>query len=322
MTHRSLFVLASGLGLGLLLAQPLSALPAAAAAQLKPAASVTDENVRVGDLFEQPGSQAAQVVAGAPEPGRQLVLDAVFLNRIARTYGVSWRASSSQDQIVVSRAAQVIGADQVRAALLAALGQKIRAERIDLTLDNSWLEIKIPTGLPREVVIENLDYAPNLYRFTADLVVPSGGPQPRRVLVTGRAVGMVPAPVLLRRINPGEIIERGDLGWIETAVDRTEGDFVTDPEQVIGLTPRHFIPTNLPLRSHDMEAPRVVAKGSVVLMVLQTTNMTLTAEGRALQAGAKGDQIRVVNTHSNRVVDAVVLSPSQVAVVQPTLLVR
>ena len=52
-------------------------------------------------------------------------------------------------------------------------------------------------------------------------------------------------------------------------------------------------------------------------MVLQQKSMTLTAQGKALEAGTDGQVIRVVNTMSNRTVEAVVIGPNQVSVSKP-----
>lgn len=295
---------------------------AAEAATLKPEAVVIDDRVRVADLFDDPGPQAGQIVAHAPAPGRQTVFDAIFLNRVARAYQVNWRASSSLDQIQVSRASQVIGPGRIREALTQALARKIPAGRIDIGLDNRWLELHVPVGQDAVLAVENLNYVPYQYRFSADLVVPSDGPMPQRVIVTGRAVGMVNAPVMLRRVNPGDPITAGDIGWIETPFEFNDGDLVTSAEQLIGQTPRHYLAINAPLRARDLEAPRLVAKGAIVTMVLQTPTMVLTAQGRALQAGARGEVVRVVNTQSNRTVDATVTGTNQVAIARPGIVIN
>jgi len=55
----------------------------------------------------------------------------------------------------------------------------------------------------------------------------------------------------------------------------------------------------------------------LVTMVLQTSNMVLSTQGKAVQDGAKGEVIRVQNIESNRIVDATVVGSNQVAVTVP-----
>jgi flagella basal body P-ring formation protein FlgA len=52
-------------------------------------------------------------------------------------------------------------------------------------------------------------------------------------------------------------------------------------------------------------------------MVLQTQNMYLSTQGKAVQDGAKGEVIRVQNLESNRIVEATVIGTNQVAVHVP-----
>jgi flagella basal body P-ring formation protein FlgA len=53
----------------------------------------------------------------------------------------------------------------------------------------------------------------------------------------------------------------------------------------------------------------LVVRGSLVMMKIQTSLMTVTAQGKAQQDGAMGETIRVLNTQSNRVVEGVVTAP-------------
>ena len=74
-----------------------------------------------------------------------------------------------------------------------------------------------------------------------------------------------------------------------------------------------------PIREGDLRAPIVVARGSLVGMTLTTPNMVLTAQGRAIEDGAMGQVIKVMNTQSKTTVDAVVEGPGRVVVSAPGL---
>ncbi len=70
----------------------------------------------------------------------------------------------------------------------------------------------------------------------------------------------------------------------------------------------------------NFQDPVVVAKGSLVTIVLKTPTMILTAQGRAVEDGGRGDVIRVMNTRSKKIVEGVVSRPGTVSV-EPTLTV-
>ena len=63
-----------------------------------------------------------------------------------------------------------------------------------------------------------------------------------------------------------------------------------------------------------MRAPVVVAKGATVTMSYRMPTMALTVAGRALEDGAMGETIRVLNIQSNRVIEAAVASAGLVNV--------
>ena len=54
-----------------------------------------------------------------------------------------------------------------------------------------------------------------------------------------------------------------------------------------------------------------------MLIVLQAPGMTLTAQGKALEDGGRGEMIRVVNIQSNRTIDATVQAAGQVGLFAP-----
>ena len=68
------------------------------------------------------------------------------------------------------------------------------------------------------------------------------------------------------------------------------------------------------LRSSDLTRPAMVQKGASVLMLLDSPGIALTAQGQALEAGAIGERIRVLNPVSRAVVEAEVIGPDRVRV--------
>lgn len=225
-------------------------------------------------------------------------------------------AAPAPAQVAEERAA-VLGADDVRSMLTEALKPRMSPGRIEVNLDNPTLELRVAAGRADAVRVELLNYAPVQARFTATLSVAGEDGQTRRVTVAGRAASMVEVPVVARRVAPNETISSGDIAWIEVRADQAPNDLVTTEAQLVGQTARRTLVANTAVRLRDIQAPRLVNKGSLVTMVLQTPNLMVTAQGRALQEGGVGDVIRVVNTQSNRIVEATVSGPGTVAVARP-----
>ena len=60
--------------------------------------------------------------------------------------------------------------------------------------------------------------------------------------------------------------------------------------------------------------PSMVQKGATVLMMLDSPGIALTAQGQAMEAGAIGERIRILNPVSHAVVEAEVTGPDRVRV--------
>lgn len=207
----------------------------------------------------------------------------------------------------------VYGMPHVEAVLSDALSRVVTVGRLQMELDSRAVELRAPQGAGG-LAVENLYYSPVQGRFAAEIVVT--GSQVR-LPVSGRAFGVVQIPVLSRRVIPGDVIGPGDIDWLDVRADQTTSDTAATDAQLIGMTPRRGVSTNQPVRLRDLQSPRMVDKGSLVTITLSTPSMTLTTQGKALQDGGKGEVIRVVNTQSNRIVEATVAGPNVVAVAKP-----
>ncbi len=214
--------------------------------------------------------------------------------------------------------AAVYGMPHAEAALSEALARHVTVGRMRLELDNRAIELRVPAGQTADggLRVDNVYYSPVQGRFAAELVVPGTSPLVR-VPVSGRAYGTVEVPVLTHRVSPGDTISTNDVDWVELRADQAGTDIAATEAQLIGMTPKRGIPVNQPVRVRDLQSPRIVDKGALVTITLESGNMALSTQGKALQEGGKGDVIRVVNTSSNRIVEAVVSGPGRVSVSRP-----
>jgi flagella basal body P-ring formation protein FlgA len=89
---------------------------------------------------------------------------------------------------------------------------------------------------------------------------------------------------------------------------------VTDPKQLVGMTARRPLRANQMLRMSDIAMAPAIIRGSMVTLMVQTENMTLTTQGRALEDAAIGQPIRVLNTMSNKPLTGVVKDQTTVVI--------
>ncbi len=274
---------------------------------------VEDELVLLGDLFLNTGEKATIPVGYAPDLGRRAVFDANWLNRLARAHQLDWQATSRFDRVIVERASQSIEFSAIEAELVAALGLAGVDTDYEVAIDNRGIRLSIPVGALATVEIRELRYDRVAGRFTGKVAAPAGEPV-AFAPISGRVFETVDVPVPVRRIARGEVIREDDLAWLKVRAGRLTRDTVTAYEAIVGMTPRRALSPDKPVLGADIQRPVVIAKNSIVIMTLRVANMIITAQGRAMENGSMGDAIRVMNTHSQRVIDAEVVGPDAVTV--------
>ena len=282
---------------------------------LKGSVVVEGPVVHLGDLFDGLGEQAATPVARAPAPGKRVQVGARWLAAVAQAFAVPWRPSSQLDSSIIARSSIVIETQQIEDATIEALRRRGIHGNLSLVLDNPALRLHLPSDSEPSLMVTGLTHNPQTGRFMAHLVAPAEGTPLARATISGRAVEMVDVPVLRRRMLPGAVIRERDIEWRSVRADRLSRNVVRDQVNLVGKSPRRPIRASEPVRGSELREPILVPKNSLVTIRLQTERMVLTVRGRAMEPGAQGDVIRVVNTKSNTVISASVTEPGIVEVV-------
>lgn len=283
-------------------------------------AEVTTHLIKLGDLFTNIGDKAAIEVAYAPEPGKRAVFDARWLYRVARAYKINWRPLSDRVRTVITRQSQVIGRAEIEDMILEALEGKGADMNSEVELSNRLMRLHLPGDSLASLALEDVAFDPRSKRFTAVIAAPAGNGTSKRHRVRGRLFTTAEIPVLNRRMLAGEIIKADDLKWIKVRANRLQSNTIASETDLIGHTPRRGLRAGYPVLTSAVRRPILVEKNSLVTMMLRTPKMTLTAQGKALEAGSEGDVIRISNSQSKTVIEAEVVGDGRVAV-RPTTLV-
>ncbi len=285
---------------------------------LRPSVVVEGRIVTLGDLFTGAGEHAGTAVAYSPAPGKRAVYDVRWLYRVAQAYGLNWRPLTMQDQAVVERASTIVPREEVEAQILNALLPQGIDAGATVELSNRLLQIYLPEGSTGQVGVEDITYNSRTGYFSAVIAAPADQPGAQRYRVTGRVYKVQEVPVLARRVLPGEIIRETDIEWLSVRADHVRTDTVVELDELVGKSPKRLMRTGRPVRTRDIGEPILVPKRALVTILYQQPRMTLTAKGRALEDGSEGDTVRIANTHSNTVIEGIVVGAHMVAVRAPS----
>lgn len=304
---RNLLLLAASV-LALLYARPVPA------AMLKPAVTIDADMLRIGDLFDDVGPAADAIVLRAPAPGRRYVLNAAWLGEAARAHGVDWRPTSRFDRVVVERIGRVIGREAIGAALKEALLREGAPSSIAVEFAGRAPELAVAIQASALLDVQSLAYDHSSGRFSAVVLAGGGHASAQRVPVVGRAVATRGVPVLRRQMQTGEVIRRDDVVEVQAREDTLRRDALVDLERIVGQSARRGLRPGEILREGDLRAPVLVTRNGLVTILLKVGVMSLTAQGRSLDDGARGETVRILNIQSKRTIEAQVVGPDAVAV--------
>jgi len=276
-------------------------------------AIVAGANVRLGDVFSNTGPMSEQIIAEAPSVDNPVVFDAYVLSRLAQNFGLDWRARSARQRVVIERASEVIDDERIESMVREALADRgVAGNDLAFELGVSNRNVKIPKG--SVLSIESLSYRPGSSRFSAMIAAMMDNKVVQRISAGGSIYRMIEVPVAVRRIRHGEVIGENDIEWLRVRDRRVPARAILDESELIGLTPRRFLRPGIPVLMSDLRRPVLVEKNALITMLVTTPAMKLTARGRALESGSKGDLIRIANLQSQTVVTGRITHDGKVVV--------
>jgi flagella basal body P-ring formation protein FlgA len=284
-------------------------------ARLKTEATVSGDIVRIGDLVENAGLAANTPIFRAPDLGQtgavpvRRVLDAVLPHGLIAvdTRGIS--------EVAVTRASRAIAAEDIEARIVRALTARYnlgKAENVKITFDRDVRAIQLDASVTADLALARMSYDAPSRRFDATFELNTGGRAQWRY--TGQAVETIEAAVPTRALARGEVVKANDF----TIERRPKAEFLSEPpapaSDVVGLAARRSVRAGAPLRGADLMKPEMVARGDMVTLHYAVPGIVLSMRGKALEAGAEGDSVSVLNEQSKRTIQGTVTAPGHVTV--------
>lgn len=118
--------------------------------------------------------------------------------------------------------------------------------------------------------------------------------------------------MLTRTVQPGDTLQATDIDLGK--VDNPPTGLFATTRSPAGMDTRRRILAGHPLLERDVERHMLVRANNPVRVVWQSGAISMELEGRALQQGAAGDQIRVLNPASSRTLQGTVLPDGTIQV--------
>ncbi|MAY89033.1 MAG: flagella basal body P-ring formation protein FlgA [Pseudooceanicola sp.] len=132
----------------------------------------------------------------------------------------------------------------------------------------------------------------------------------------GLAILSVQVPVPTRRVMPGEILQAHDLQMIDLPYARLSVFAETEMTNLVGKQVRRILTQGRPVMMQSVIEPLVITRGDKVSIRYDDGRLALSAPGRALDDGHRGQEIRIVNLVSNTLVTGIARAQGEVEIIR------
>ncbi|WP_194393041.1 flagellar basal body P-ring formation chaperone FlgA [Bradyrhizobium sp. CCBAU 51765] len=301
----------------------LLALPAVAADEfiaspaLRASVTVTADVVRIGDLIENAGSAALIPVYRSPDLGTTGTLTVGQVLSVLRAKQVIGVTTGDIKEVQVTRLARTLASKDIQNAVTAALERRFglgEAANITVTFDRSVAEMRLDASNTGALEPAATRYDARSGRFDiAFEIANDSNSAPTKLRFTGTAIETVEVAVLTRDIDRAELLKSSDVSLER----RPKAEVTGEPaarDRSIGMQLRRAMRAGTPLRVADIVKPDFVLRDQAVTIIYQVPGLYLTTRGKAIENGAEGDTVSVLNLHSKRTLTGVVTGRGQVTV--------
>jgi flagella basal body P-ring formation protein FlgA len=283
---------------------------------LKPAVTVTSDLVRIGDLVDNAGAVANIPIFRSPDYGTTGTVPASQVIDAVRAHDLIMIDARGLTEVEVTRAGHAIGTKDIQERVARAFAGRQNlgdAKGLVVTLDRETRPILLEPSASADLQVVRSYYDPRSGRF--DITFELAGNSGNRVgplRYTGTLLDAVEVVVLTRSVNRGDVLRNTDVAVERRPRAEVSGEVLGSLEKAIGSAARQSMRAGYAPRRADLMKPNLVRRDEAVTLVYEAPGLMLTMLGKAIDSGAEGDLVNVLNVQSKRPVQGYVSGPGRV----------
>ncbi|EIG62476.1 flagella basal body P-ring formation protein FlgA [Bradyrhizobium sp. JR4.1] len=284
---------------------------------LRASITVTSDVVRVGDLIDNAGSAALIPVYRSPDLGTTGALPVAQVLAVLRAKQVIGVMTGDIKEVQVTRLARTLVNKDLETAVASALERRFGlgdAANITVTFDRGIADMRLDasnTGVLQPVATR---YDARSGRFDIAFEINNdNNPAPTKLRFTGTAIETVEVAVLTRDIDRVDLLKASDVAMERRPKAEVTGE-AASRDRTLGMQLRRPMRAGTPIRVADIVKPDFVQRDQNVTVIYQVPGIYLTTRGKAIESGAEGDTISVLNLQTKRTLSGVVTGRGQVTV--------
>ncbi|WP_020209440.1 flagellar basal body P-ring formation chaperone FlgA [Gilvimarinus chinensis] len=138
------------------------------------------------------------------------------------------------------------------------------------------------------------------------------GPSPWKIYLGAQVEIYRQILVTRSGMNRHQKVEARDISSVLMSTSSLRSGYFTDPQRVIGKQLRRPVDAGEPLRSGLLEEPIAINRGEVITLESNSGAISVATQAEALSSGRIGEQIRVRNLGSERIVRGHIVADGRV----------
>jgi flagella basal body P-ring formation protein FlgA len=284
---------------------------------LKAQATVTGDLVKIGDLVENAGIIAKVPIFRAPDLGTTGTVSADAVAAAVQKHALIGLDTAGLSEVTVTRPARTIPAKDIEDIVAQALAGQYQlgaVKDIAVTFDGILGAINVEPSALGEPRVTRVAYDQRTSRFDASIELPTGATARGNLRLAGRAIATLEVVTLANSVDRGTVLKDADIVVERRPRAEVTREALMDPERARGLAARSNLQAGAILRATDLTKPEVVQRNDMVTLTYAMPGLKLTVRGKALDGGAEGDLISIINEQSKRTLQAVVTGPGRAAI--------
>lgn len=277
--------------------------------------------VALGDLFENAGPAANAPVFRSPDLGTQGIVSTKRIAAAARKHGLYWNNPHAVAQVTVKRPGRLVTLDAIKTAIARHAARKmglINASEVAVTVDSRSKAFHVDPRVTGPLIVKQFTVSERSGRYRAVVAFDDPERRTRDRAYTGRVYETMTIAVPARPIERGTTIQASDVKKLSMPKTQLRAGVVTNTDQLTGMAAKRNLSPDKPVRRADLEHPKLVQRNTLVTISYEIPGLKLKSQGRAQADAALGETVSILNTRSNRTVQAVVHGPGLVTIKAPS----
>lgn len=197
--------------------------------------------------------------------------------------------------------------DKVQESIKNALAERGVEGKLDVDINgyNSGFNLRNEPEA-YQVYVQSISVNQQNRLWNADVAFTTQDNKMEKFKVNGKYDQLISIPVLSQKLPQNSVIKEEDIAWLELPKRRIPFGVVMDAEQLIGQALKRPMRDMRPIKERDLQKEQVMFKNSNVNILYNTHSISLRTIGIALDDGGIGDIIKVRNSSSKKIIQAII----------------